>query len=165
MTPMRQCALIVILAALGACATPSAYAPAVRAGGAGFTETRIESDRYRVTYRGTAADPPAKIEDFALLRAAELTLGTGYDWFEVVARSAEPGAGGGGPRVSVGVGGASIGGRTAAGIGVGVSAPLGGERGAIAAVTLEVRLGRGEKPASAEAYDAREVQSAVRARM
>lgn len=162
---MRWSALI-LAAVLAACATPSAYAPAANARAPGFSEMRIENDRYRVTYRGTSADAPAKLEDFALLRAAEVTLGAGYDWFQVVSRTLEPGSGGGGPRLSVGVGGSSYGGRTATGVGVGVSTPLGGgETGSVGAVNLEIRLGRGAKPADARAYDAREVQSAVRARM
>lgn len=162
---MRMSVLI-LAAALAACATPSAYGPAASRTSVGFSDMRIESDRYRVTYRGTAADAPAKVEDMALLRAAELTLGAGYDWFEVVSRSAEARAGGGGPRFSVGVGGGSGGGRSGVGVGVGVSAPIGGgERGSVSAVSLEIRLGQGAKPASADAYDAREVQSAVRARM
>ena len=37
-------ALLVLGPLLAACATPSAYGPANRAGGAGFTDARIEAD-------------------------------------------------------------------------------------------------------------------------
>jgi hypothetical protein len=164
---MRRALFLAAALALAACASPSVYAPAARANGPGFSDLRIEQDRHRVTFRGTSADTPAKLNDMALLRAAELTLAQGYDWFQVTNRFAEPGSGGGGPSVSFGVGGTSFGGRTATGVGVGVTTPLGGGDGAgtVSAVTLEVRLGRGEKPADPNAYDARQVQSAVRARM
>jgi len=164
---MRRILLLAAALTLTACASPSAYAPATRANGVGFSDMQIEQDRYRVTYRGSAADTPAKVNDMALLRAAELALGQGYDWFQVSNRFAEPGSGGGGPTFSVGVGGGSYGRRSSTGVGVGVTAPLGGGDGAgsIGAVTLEVRLGRGEKPADPNAYDARQVQSSVRARM
>lgn len=164
---MRRVLLLAAALTLAACASPSAYAPAVREGGPGFSDMRIEQDRFRVTYRGTSADTPAKVNDMALLRAAELTVAQGYDWFQVSNRFAEPGSGGGGPTFSVGVGSSSYGRRSSTGVGVGVTTPLGGGDGAgsVGAVTLEVRLGRGEKPADPNAYDARQVQFAVRARM
>ncbi len=161
---MRHFIAALAVLALAGCATPSAYAPAERPGAAGFTETRIESDRYRVSFRGSSADSPERVADLALLRAAELTIGAGYNWFVVDHRYQEAAPGRGGPRVSVGVGGGSYGGSSGVGVGVGVGLPLGGREGPSAAV-LEIRLGRGEKPADVNAYDAREVQSAVRARM
>ena len=84
---MTRALLLALVLGLAACATPSVYAPATRPGGAGFSETRIENDRYRVTYRDAANE--ASAADFALLRAAELTLAQGYDWFVVDQRSTE----------------------------------------------------------------------------
>jgi len=155
--------LVPILFALAACATASSYAPAARPHAPGFSESRIEPDRYRVTYQGGSGDAHERVADLALLRAAELTLEAGFDWFAVAQRSEEAGRDSG-PRFSIGIGGGRFGRHST--VGVGVSAPIGASAGARGgAVSLEIRLGRGAKPADANAYDAREVQSAVRARM
>ncbi|MDX2233440.1 MAG: hypothetical protein NW200_02975 [Hyphomonadaceae bacterium] len=150
-----------VTAALAACATPAVYAPAARPGAAGYSELKIENDRYRVTY----ADAPneAAAADFALLRAADVTLAQGYDWFVVDQRSTDRAGAPGGPRISIGGGTASYGGRSSVGVGAGVGFNLGG--GPKSTVALEIRLGRGPKPDNANAYDARQVQSTVRARL
>lgn len=150
---------------LGACATLAPYGPQAGPGGQGFSERRIESDRYRVTYDGIGA--PGPVADLALLRAAELTLEQGYDWFEVTQRFIDgrpDSAGGLQPSVSVGVGSSSgryggyrySGTSTGVGIGLNVTGP------SPTSTTLEVRLGRGERPDRIEAYDAREVRAALR---
>src|SRR4051794_32660228 len=90
--------------ALGACATPVSYGPAISPRASGFTEQRIENDRFRITFRG--AGPAAQINDFALLRASELTLQQNYDWFRIVGRSEDIGRDSG-PRMSVGTGSSS----------------------------------------------------------
>lgn len=67
--------------ALTACAS---LAPLWRSDGAeraGYSEQRIESNRYRVTYNGVGA--AGRVADWALVRAADLTTEQGYDWFEV----------------------------------------------------------------------------------
>ncbi len=147
---------------LGACAAmPPAYGPAYGPRGAGYSEYRIEPGRYRVSYQGGPGAPPEVVADFALLRAAELTLEQGRDWFQVTDRAASGRSGGGGPRLSVGAGGGS-GGRTSVGVGVGTTFSLGG--GPAVAVSLEILMGRGPKPADPNAYDARSVQAALRPR-
>lgn len=151
--------------ALGACATPVSYAPAASASGPGFTQQRIESDRYRVTFRG--AGPGAQINDYALLRAAELTLQEGYDWFQVVNRS-EDVAGGraSGSSISIGGGSGSYGGwgrHSSVGVGLGTSFNLGG--GPAREVALEIKLGRGPTPQDRSIYDARSVSGSIRQRM
>lgn len=149
--------LLASLAALSlaACATPTVYGP-INPQGVGFTEYRIQDNRYRVTFQGGGGAPSAQVEDYALLRAAELTLRDGYDWFRVVARQGES-SGGSSPRMSVGVGGSNYGGYygggSSVGVGLGTSFDLSG--GPRMAVTLEVLLGRGERPQ--EAYDPRQI--------
>lgn len=69
---------------LGACASAPAYSPAQSANGVGYTDQRIESDRFRVTYRGGPGMSSADVQDYALMRAAEVTLQTGGDWFEII---------------------------------------------------------------------------------
>ena len=74
----RLTTTIALCAALGACATaPTVYGPATRAQGVGFSEMRIEPGRYRVTFRGGPGAPIAQVSDYALLRAADLTLADG----------------------------------------------------------------------------------------
>ncbi len=150
----------VCLIALAACATPLTYGPAMSARGSGFSEQKIESDRIRVTFRG--AGPDAQINDYALLRAADLTLQEGYDWFRVVQRDRGVSASSG-PRMSVGTGGTSFGRRSAVGVGLGTSFDLGG--GPVRTVSLEVKLGKGPAPKDRDVYDARSVSQSIRSHL
>ena len=54
--------------------------------GYGYSEQRIEENRYRVSFAGNSATSRQTVEDYLLYRAAELTVQTGHDWFEVVDR-------------------------------------------------------------------------------
>lgn len=156
---MRACSLaslVLAAAALAACVTsPTAYAPAAAQGGFGFSEQRIERDRFIVRFQGNSATSADAVRTLALRRAAEVTLGEGYDWFEVVSRSeGAEGAPRSGPSVGVGVGGGSGGSFGS----VGVSLPLGQGGGVETQAALEILLRRGPAPAGApDAYDARSV--------
>jgi len=72
------------LLVLGACASGPAYAPAANANAVGYADQRIEDNRWRVTYRGNTKMSSAQVQDYALMRAAQLTLENGGDWFEVI---------------------------------------------------------------------------------
>jgi len=153
-------AIAVSAAALSACASLAPYGPQMGPGGQGYSEQRIESDRYRVTYRGVGA--PGPVADLALLRAARLTNEQGYDWFEVTQRYVDgrpDSAGGVRPSLSIGGGSSSYGRYRSSGVGVGVGIDLSGPQPT--STVLEIRLGRGAKPNRAEAYDAREVANAL----
>lgn len=52
----------------------------------GYSEFRLDENRYRVQYRLENGDPQLA-EDWAMRRAAELTIQHGYDWFQVLSRS------------------------------------------------------------------------------
>jgi hypothetical protein len=69
---------------LAACASSPAYSPAQSANGVGYADQRIENDRFRISYRGAPRMNSADVQDYALMRAAEVTLANGGDWFEVV---------------------------------------------------------------------------------
>lgn len=165
---MKRLSMLAVAAsalALTACASLAPYGPSMGASGQGFSEQRIESDRYRVTYRGVGA--PGPVADRALLRAAQLTTGEGYDWFEVTQRYIDgrpDSAGGVRPSVSVGVGSSRYDGRyggfSSSGVGVGVGLNFSGP--SPTSTVLEIRLGRGQRPERAEAYDARDVQRNLR---
>ena len=70
---------------LGACATVTPYQPA--AGGVnsyGFSDTRIEPGKYRVSFRGNTLTERTTVENYVLLRAAELSLADGYGHFLIL---------------------------------------------------------------------------------
>ena len=146
--------------ALAACATPpTLYQPAAGPRAVGYTEYRIEPGRYRITFRGGPGAPPQQVSDYALLRAADLAIADGYDWFRVADRFME-GRPDGSPRVSLGMGSASYGHHSSVGVGVGVgSISLGG--GPSVASTIEVVMGRGERPRGADIYDARALRQSL----
>ncbi|HEX2815154.1 MAG TPA: hypothetical protein VHN39_02085, partial [Phenylobacterium sp.] len=124
----------------------------------GFSEMRIEPGRYRVTFQGGPGAPPAQVQDYALLRAANLALADGYDWFRITDRITRQ-TGYSGSSLSVGIGGMSFGRRSAVGGSVATGVPLSG--GPSLTTTLEVMMGKGPKPADGDVYDARGVQHAI----
>jgi hypothetical protein len=79
-------AVIVMALGLGACASSPRYVPADDAGAYGHYNTQLEENRYRIVFNGRQSTGLNTTRDFALLRAAELTLQQGYDWFQVVDR-------------------------------------------------------------------------------
>jgi len=157
---MRRLLLAAITTlSLAACATePTRYQPAAGPSAVGWSEMRIEPDRYRITFQGGPGAPEAQVQDYALLRAADIALAQGYDWFRVVGRSIRQ-TGYGGSSVSLGVGGASFGRHTATGVGVSTGLPISG--GPSLAASLEVLMGRGPRPEGPDAYDARSVRASV----
>lgn len=157
---MKRACLSIILAtlALSACATPTVYMPAQGPSAVGYSEFQIEANRYRVTFRGGDGAPEGQVADYALLRAAELTLREGFDWFRIADRRTEA-HGPAGPQVTVGGGAASFGRHTAVGLGLGMGFDLSG--GPSLSRTIEVVLGRGAVPEDRDAYDARDVVRSV----
>jgi hypothetical protein len=145
-------ALAAVALSLSACATPrTTYQPAASSDAVGWRETKIETDRYRVSFRANSDARADGAETFALRRAAEIALRDGADWFRVVRRSNDQvGLRGGGS--SVGVGGSS--GSYGSSVGVGLSFDLSGDQRQWDSV-IEILLGRGAKPSDPDAYDAR----------
>jgi hypothetical protein len=142
--------IIVLGLLLTACASaPTPYQAAQ--GGFGYSEQPIEENRYRVSFAGNSATPRQTVEDYLLYRAAELTVQTGHDWFEVVDRNTmqEYSGYGGSPGMGVGVG-------SGGDFGVGLSFPvLGGGGGGSYTASMDVVVRDGEKPQeNANAYDA-----------
>jgi hypothetical protein len=149
-----------------ACASTPAYAPAASPTSAGYSETQIENNRYFVTYRARGAADVRLLQDYALLRAADLTLQNGREWFWVDRRTLdEQNAYHDGPSIGVGVGGGSWGGSSGGSVGVGMSFPLGGGGQRANSATLEIRMGEGAKPDDPNAYDARAVSQNLRSRV
>jgi hypothetical protein len=162
MTKLTAVALVCALV-LAACATAPLYHPAASALAPGYSEQKLEANRYRVTFTGGDATPAGKVQDYALLRAAELTLSLGYDWFTVVGRSTVNQDTGYGP----GYFGA-----------FGPPCGLFGCRGGIyggfwyddfdntrLSASVEIVMGKGTKPNDPSAYDARDVAKTIKAGM
>jgi len=140
---VQKAPAILIMLVLTACAaSPTPYQVIGQDGG--YDEQQLESDRYRVKFEGNSSTPREAVEDYALYRAAELTLETGNDHFKIVSKEVEPVVGsvrGVSPRFGIGVGGGG------GNIGVGLSTFFGGGRADVSYVTfLDIIVREGEKP-------------------
>ncbi|ESQ75850.1 hypothetical protein [Asticcacaulis sp. AC402] len=87
-------AAMAVLTLLSACATtPTPYAPADMTSSRnyrpGFSESKLEEGRFRLTFAGNDLTSRDTVETYLLYRASELTLQEGYDWFEVVNRDTD----------------------------------------------------------------------------
>jgi hypothetical protein len=84
------CAAASLALLLGGCQTATPYQPlgASRTSG-GYSDQRIEPDRYRVTFAGNSVTSRETVENYLLYRAAELTVEQGYDWFVMADRDTE----------------------------------------------------------------------------
>ncbi|MDB5447916.1 MAG: hypothetical protein JWQ97_3233 [Phenylobacterium sp.] len=84
-------AAVALAAALAGCATPTPYQPNIpgQATSGGYSEVRIESNRWRVTFAGNSLTARETVEGYLLYRAAELTIQQGYDWFSIVDRNTQ----------------------------------------------------------------------------
>lgn len=71
------------------CASTTAYAPADSTDDYGYYSSKISDKRYRIGFNGNTTTSQNTVKDYALLRAAELTLQEGGTWFQVVDRSSD----------------------------------------------------------------------------
>ena len=87
--PLKTLAMTVAAGlALAACATATPYQPAGLNGQrGGYAEQRLETNRYRVSFSGNSVTSREQVEMGLLLRSAELTVESGYDWFATVNRA------------------------------------------------------------------------------
>ncbi|MBR9912463.1 MAG: hypothetical protein GYB33_19150 [Gammaproteobacteria bacterium] len=175
---MKTATLIFALltVSLAACSSTHPYQRA-QGSGFGYKESAISTDRYRVHYKARGNDT-AEAMDMALLRAAELTLLEGYDWFVVVDREQisernrthHSGSSFSGNSFSAsrqqevvrdcGLLGCTTytrpGTRYSMGINLGDSAGYNGGRSHVESI-LEIRMGKGERPQQGDSYAAYEV--------
>jgi hypothetical protein len=75
---------VLVLAALLASACQTAYQPSGLGGG--FSESRVDENTWRVSFRGNALTSPDRVEQYLLYRCAEITVQNGFDWFIFVDR-------------------------------------------------------------------------------
>ena len=71
--------LMVMIVFLAGCATE--YAPSH--GGDGYSETQLSETSFQITFRGNTKTTPERAYDFAMLRAAEITISKGRQFFKV----------------------------------------------------------------------------------
>ena len=75
--------------ALSACATATPYGPAGQGSRYGYSDMRVDQNRFRVAFAGNSVTSREQVEMGLLLRAAEVTLESGHDWFATVNRATE----------------------------------------------------------------------------
>jgi hypothetical protein len=81
-------ALAGVIGLAGCQSGPTPYQPG---GGAqrGYAETKIEGDRYRISFKGNSLTDKDTVENYMLYRAAELTLQNGFDNFTIANRDTD----------------------------------------------------------------------------
>ena len=165
---------VIVIAALvlGACAGSPDYRAADRPQDRGYYTQKITGDRYRVVYNGGRRSGLEETRDFALLRAAEVTVREGYDWFEIVDRDTHTRTNAAGPRAGVGYERAYFVARECGLLGCTSHVrPATYTRWEVASShdverhshSIEVKLGKGALPADGRGYDAKSVIASVSA--
>ncbi len=89
--PRGTAVAIVVFGTLAACApSPTPYQPSQGRNGFGFSEQQIEQNRFRISFSGNSDTRREVVENYLLIRAAELTLANGYDHFILASQDVEP---------------------------------------------------------------------------
>ena len=148
------------------CATGATLYQPVK-NGYGYSEQKLEVDRYRVSFFGNTRTDADTVADYVLYRAAEITLDNGYDYFVVIDRSTQgEQRAASGPSVGIGLGGFRFGGSGGFGISVGTSTPVGGGNGDAYRGTADIQLRKGSKPEDdVQAFDARALKANLQDRI
>ncbi|WP_248679355.1 CC0125/CC1285 family lipoprotein [Sinimarinibacterium sp. CAU 1509] len=152
----RSALLLALLAGvLGGCATATPYQQ--QRDGYGYTEQKLESNRYRVSFRGNAATSLDAVQNALMFRAAELTVAQHGDYFVVLNTQTEGTQSANSPTVGIGLGGFSFGSHGGVSVGFGGSTQV--DKTAYSA-SAEIQIFSGPKSADQPtAFDARELMS------
>ena len=89
MQGLRQLAVAIVALGLSGCAVPATYSPRQAGHDTGYSDTQLASTRWRVTFTGNSATARETVENYLLLRAAEITRDAGYRWFMFDSRDTE----------------------------------------------------------------------------
>lgn len=145
---------------LAACATapgPTPYQPLTA--GFGYSDQQTGPGRWRVSFAGNPSTPRNDVESGLMLRAAQLTLQAGGDWFTVEHRATVTA-----PTTATNVTALPAGvetpplTHTGPVIGVwGGFTSMQSQTGPATTATADIRIGHGTRPATANTYDARRV--------
>lgn len=156
--------VLMLIGAMTACSSQQAYRAADRSG-FGYTERQITEDQYRINFKARG-DDTGRAMDYAMLRASELTMQQGYDWFDIASRDTLVNRERVTPAVHTGFG---VGYQTVRDCGLltcrtyqrptrqyHTGMHLGDGRSEVE-VIMEIRMGKGMRPGNDQSYDAREV--------
>ncbi|HEY2011024.1 MAG TPA: hypothetical protein VGH23_18690 [Rhizomicrobium sp.] len=77
----RAFPLLLAAGLLAGCMTPTPYAPRTEGQKTGYTDRALTETRYRVTFTGNSVTPRETVENYLLLRAAEVTRAAGFSTF------------------------------------------------------------------------------------
>ena len=77
---MRLLSMFLLILALAACST--SYQP--KGFGGGYSETQLDANVFRVSFRGNGYTNADRAEELALLRSAELSLKSGFTHFVII---------------------------------------------------------------------------------
>ncbi len=80
----RLACLTIVTLLLGACVLQPTSYKAKGDSRYGYSEQRLESDRYRVRFSGNDVTDRDTVQNYLLFRAAELTLANGYTHFRML---------------------------------------------------------------------------------
>lgn len=152
------CALFgvaVLALSLAGCQSASLYAPAAKANGIGYRDTKIEQNRFQIIFRSRSDLDQNRAYGLALRRAAEVTLANQFGWFQIIhpegilerEPAASPNASGAKPALASYPTGRN---------GVEYAAS---DRQGYPEIRLQILAGTGTKPDHADYYDASEVLS------
>lgn len=170
---MKTKSLVILsaIAFVSGCASNLKYGPAKDQDAYGYTETAISEQEYRVAFNGKRKIRNDKLADFALRRAAELTVNNGFDWFAVLNANSSAKAT---TEKTVSVADVTyeftkVQGRpglTMQQVGK-LSQTLGARPGSVSAprpfpsISLDIKMGRGLAPENELSFDAREILGMV----
>ncbi len=90
---LRNSAAALCLAVVAACATPTPYKEASTLNDDGYTTQQIESNRFRISFRGNSLTTRQTVDTYMLYRAAEVTLQNGGDYFIIVNKDVDKNTG------------------------------------------------------------------------
>lgn len=150
----------IVIAAIGALSVAACQTPSPYPSQPGFYEAQIDSTHTQITYVTPQNMPRPQAEQFLMLRAADITLEQGHDWFRIISRGSDvrrPT----GPTISLGAGNTSFGRSSSVGVGVGTSFNLDG--GPKPVLLMEIVMGDGPVADDRTTYDAAEVAQTIRA--
>jgi hypothetical protein len=84
-------AVLLLAGIVSACGTATPYQPNIpgQATSGGYSEIRVEPNRWRITFAGNSLTSRETVEAYLLFRSAQLTTEQGYDWFQIVDKNTE----------------------------------------------------------------------------